>query len=597
MATDLFLGIDVGSQSARAVLVDVRGKVLSTAERAVSVFVDPSNPNIVEQSAAEIWQACVEAATSAISSAQQSPQCAATGRPAGDFRECVRGVGFTSTCSTLVLDADCHPQCVSPAAAGNPHHDVIMWMDHRGEKQAAAARHSSKLREVSADAPDPFWLTAERHACKLLWLKENMPDVYAATAHVLDLSDWLVMKATGASDSSFPRSLCALTAKFNYRHDDNRAGVNTAIAAAQGWPRSAYAAAGLEDHVADDFQRLGQLVQRPGTAVGQGLCAEAARAFGLVPGTAVSASLIDAHAGALGVLGVSVGESTATAAAEEQSSEGFCGRAALICGTSTCLMVGKASGPGCYIMPAGWVHESGQSAVGDLLHHIVSRHAAVGQLDEYGDGDVFTRLNRYVLQLGGDQWPLLAADVHVLPDFRGNRAPLGDDSIRGMISGLSLDSGLESLARVYVATLIGLALGVRFIFDSIARRDEADTALPELLIACGGVALKNELYLQAHTDAVSMPVAVASEKESVALGAAMLGAAASGTASLSECMKRMAPRARLVRGCGCRDFFTRKYAVYLGLLSEQRKCQRLMQASDTGVCAAATETLLENLLS
>ena len=60
-------------------------------------------------------------------------------------------------------------------------------------------------------------------------------------------------------------------------------------------------------------------------------------------------------------------------------------------------------------------------------------------------------------------------DLMVLPDFNGNRSPLAEPRARGVIHGLGLDHSFDSLARLYYATAIGIALGTRHIVDALNR--------------------------------------------------------------------------------------------------------------------------------
>lgn len=66
---------------------------------------------------------------------------------------------------------------------------------------------------------------------------------------------------------------------------------------------------------------------------------------------------------------------------------------------------------------------------------------------------------------GNKSVELLANDLQVYPDFHGNRSPLADPTMKGMISGLTFDKGIENLAVLYLATLQSLAVRVRLFYN------------------------------------------------------------------------------------------------------------------------------------
>lgn len=69
----------------------------------------------------------------------------------------------------------------------------------------------------------------------------------------------------------------------------------------------------------------------------------------------------------------------------------------------------------------------------------------------------------------GKRLDLLTQNLHVWPDFHGNRAPIADPTMKGMICGLTLDCGVSSLALLYLAVVQALAYGTRLIVDSTER--------------------------------------------------------------------------------------------------------------------------------
>src|SRR3954454_7987757 len=113
-----FIGVDVGTSSARAGVFDENGTLLATARHPLAIWHEAGN--IVEQSSSDIWAACVASVRAAMAEARL-PSSA------------VKGIGFDATCSLVVLDAAGGPLTVS--ASGDERRNVIVWMDHRATEE------------------------------------------------------------------------------------------------------------------------------------------------------------------------------------------------------------------------------------------------------------------------------------------------------------------------------------------------------------------------------------------------------------------------------------------------------------------------------
>jgi FGGY-family pentulose kinase len=238
------------------------------------------------------------------------------------------------------------------------------------------------------------------------------------------------------------------------------------------------------------------------------------------------------------------------------------------------------------MVPSQWLTEGGQSATGALLDHVLSNHAASAELAREAAATkrhAATLLNDRLAAMAAEQGlPFPAAltrDLHVLPDHHGNRSPRADPSLRGMVSGLKLSDGRDALALLYLATVQGIALGTRHILEVM--RAHGHTV--NTLIATGGDA-KNPVFLREHADATGCRVVLPREPEAVLLGAAMLGAVASGAkASLVEAMRTMSAADRVLepsRGPGSAGaYFDAKYKVFLRMHEDQMAYRALMQGA------------------
>jgi D-ribulokinase len=498
-----FIGVDVGTSSARAGVFDERGTLLATARHPITVWHEAGN--VVEQSSSEIWLACTAAVRSAMAEASLAPSA-------------VKGLGFDATCSLVVLDPGGNPLTISPS--GDERRNVIVWMDHRAMAEARAVNETQDdvLRYVGGS------ISPEMEMPKLLWLKRHLPSTYGKAGHFFDLADFLSFKATGSTT----RSICTLTCKWNFLAHDG------------GWSRDYLERVGLGDLAKGDYARIGREIAVPGTALGVGLSKSAAHDFGLVEGTPVSASLIDAHAGGVGTIG---GRPTSGGPVD------VCNRLAYIMGTSACVMATTTEPcfvPGVWgpyysgMVPGLWLNEGGQSAAGAAIDHLVGSHPAYKEAVEAARGaglEVLDYLEQRIVSRFArpGEAALLARDIHVFPEFLGNRSPYADPDSRAIVAGLDLDTDIASMERLFVAGLCGLAYGLADVVEAF----RAHGVKSETMVISGGAA-RSALVRQIMTDTTGLAVALPETRHPVLLGAAMLGAVAGKAyGSIGEAMTSM----------------------------------------------------------
>lgn len=192
--------------------------------------------------------------------------------------------------------------------------------------------------------------------------------------------------------------------------------------------------------------------------------------------------------------------------------------------------------------------------------------------------DVHTELGNFLEKLREEKAATstshLTADLHVWPDFHGNRSPVADPNLKGMVSGLTLSNDLESLAVLYLATIQALAYGTKHIIDTMT---EAGHTFQSILI-CGGLS-KNPIFVQTLADVTGLPVRIPSETESVLVGAAILGACAVGDfPNVTDAMYAMAsPSVTVSPNTGIKQYHDKKYKVFLKMLQDQLSYRELMK--------------------
>ncbi|MEG9606873.1 FGGY-family carbohydrate kinase [Serratia nematodiphila] len=538
-----FIGVDVGTGSARAGVFDLNGRMVGQASRTIDLY--RPKADFVEQSSDNIWQAVCNAVRDAVNQADINPIQ-------------VKGLGFDATCSLVVLDKEGKPLTVSPS--GRTEQNIIVWMDHRAIAQAErinATKH--RVLDFVGGIISP-----EMQTPKLLWLKQHMPTTWANAGYLFDLPDFLTWRAT--QDAT--RSLCSTVCKWTYLGHEQR------------WDKSYFQQIGLEDVLEHDAAKIGSDVKMMGEPLGHGLTQRAASEMGLIAGTAVSVSIIDAHAGTLGTLG-------ATGVSGEVAD--FNRRVALIGGTSTGHMamsrtarfIGGVWGP--YysaILPEYWLNEGGQSATGALIDHVIQSHPCYQELLAQAKTQgqtIYEVLNAILRRMAGEPENIafLTQDIHMLPYFHGNRSPRANPTLTGILTGLKLSRTPEDMALHYLATIQAIALGTRHIIETM---NHSGYSIDTIMASGGGT--KNPIFVQEHANATGCAMLLPEESEAMLLGGAMMGTVAAGVFdTLPEAMSAMSRIGKTVtpQTNQIKSYYDRKYRVFHELYNDHMKYRRLMQ--------------------
>ncbi len=257
----------------------------------------------------------------------------------------------------------------------------------------------------------------------------------------------------------------------------------------------------LDPKLADLRDRLYDRALPPGTPAGQ-LCGEWAAALGLREGITIAMGGFDAHYGAVGsgievgTLVKIIGTSTcdcAIASAERRTTS----RAFAAPFTDRSCPATSASRRG---SRRSATSSSGGSRVyaraARSLHHRLSREAAALRPGESG---------------------LLALDWN-----NGNRTILVDPKLTGLIVGQTLHT---TRAEIYRALIEATAFGARAIID---RMREHGVRI-DRVVCCGGIAEKNDLFMQIYADVLGQPMLIAGSPQAPALGAAISAAVTAGS--------------------------------------------------------------------
>lgn len=481
------IGLDYGTLSARAVLVSVDcGEVAAESiypyPHGILNTISGGDEELPVDFALQEIDDYVEAMYETIRTVVKQSGCRA---------EDVIGIGIDATSSTfLPLTKSGTPLCKTEQFRTNPHAWLKLWKHHGAQEEA------DRMTELAAGRQEKFLMrcggkvNAEWMLPKLTEIVLKAPDVYEAADNFMEVSDYLVFLLTG----EMTRCMCHAGYKLLWNEED-------------AYPSEEFLRA-LHPNLSSLKSKLKGREVQVGECVGR-LTEEAAGRLGLREGTAVAASMIDAHV-AVPSLGIDGPD-----------------KALMILGTSCCMLLCSEKLSyikgisGCVknaVLPGLYAYEAGQSAVGDLFDWFVKNCVPGSYEKEAADKNISIHmlLSEKASRLVPGESGLVALDW-----WNGNRSCLADARLSGMVLGFTLRTKPE---EIYRALLEAAAFGMRAIFEEF----EKGGITARELYACGGIVSKNPFMMQIYADVLGKTIFTGSTEQGSAFGAAVYAAVAAG---------------------------------------------------------------------
>ena len=489
MAQQFAIGVDYGTNSVRALVVDISNgaeiatEVFNYRRGDAGVMVDRADPNVARQSPADYIEGFYAAVSGAVAKARQTARFDPNG---------VIGIGVDSTGSTpMPVNSTGEALAMLDEFKDDLAAQAWLWKDHTAYREAEEITQQALAGEHPYLAKCGGAYSSEWYWAKIAHCMRTAPHVARAAASWVELADFVPAYVTGNSHpEAMVRGICGAGHKAMYHQEWG------------GLPSAEFL-----DSIEPGLSRFRFTTKAVSSNQPAGkLCPEVAERVGLPAGIPVAVGAFDAHMGAVG---------------------SGCGDGTLvkIMGTSTCdCMVAPLSKrlpdvPGlCGIVPESIIPgmyglEAGQSAVGDIFNWFAKRLTPA----EFGAGvDAQAKLTEEASKLVPGESGLVALDWN-----NGNRSILVDPQLSGLLLGQTL---YTTAPEVYRALIEATAFGALTIIN---RLEEYGIHVAEV-INCGGIAEKNPLVMQIYADVCNRPMKISRSSQTCALGAAIFGAVAAG---------------------------------------------------------------------
>lgn len=504
MSNNYVIGVDYGTDSVRAVLVDAStGAEVAQAVHPYARWKDQRYCNAAQNQFRQHPLDHLEGLEATVRAVAQKV-------PAGQ----IRGLAVDTTGSTPgPVNEQGQSLALLPGFEENPNAMFVLWKDHTALAEAAEINQKAR----SWGGVDYTQFEGGIYSSEWFWAKiahvvREDEAVAQAAYSWMEHCDWLTLQLTGAELATFKRSRCAAGHKAMWHESWN------------GLPSEEFLThlepklAGLRARLFDETYTADQVA---GT-----LSPEWAQRLGLSPDTVVAVGSFDAHAGAV------AGEIEAYSMVK-------------VMGTSTCDIVvapmdevGNRLVPGICgqvdgsVVPGMLGLEAGQSAVGDLLawfrqliewplrallpqSSVLTAEQQQALRQELSD-NIMVELNKAAAAVDPAESAVLALDW-----VNGRRTPDANQALKGALMNLSMGTDAPHIFRALVESI---CYGSR----RIVERFEQEGIAIKQVIGLGGVAKKSAFMMQTLADVLNRPIKVAESDQAPALGSAMYAAVAAG---------------------------------------------------------------------
>ena len=374
----------------------------------------------------------------------------------------IGGIGVTSFGETFVMTND----------AGEPLHNAMLYTDPRGAEECGSLRDklgADRIAAITGLAPHEMYSIS-----KMMWLKRNRPEVYAAAKRIHLIEDFVVWHLTRKARIDY--SLASRTMAFDIHKLT--------------WSKEIFAAAEI------DVSLMSEPVPT-GTSAGT-ITPAAARRTGLDPDCVI----------------VSVSHDQVSAAV---GAGAFDGSVAVDgAGTVECLTPIYDSIPEIGVMAKGYFSVVPYVVPGKYVAYAFSYTGGAliqWAMETFGRGES----NESMEKAYGRSEP---TGLLVLPHFAGAATPYMDTGSKGAILGLSTAT---TAADIYRACMEGVAYEMRVNYEAL----QGSGIRFEKLNATGGGA-RSKLWMQMKADVLNLPITALKTVDAGTVGSAMLTGIAAG---------------------------------------------------------------------
>lgn len=505
--TKYVIGLDYGSDSARAVVVDVAdGRTLATAVK----YYPRWKKGMYCVPSANQWR---QHPLDYIEVLEGSVKEALAACPAGTA-ENVIGIAFDTTGSTPVFtDENGTPLALKPEFAENPNAMFVLWKDHTAVKEAAEINEKCHANEIDYTSYEGGIYSSEWFWAKALHVLREDASVREAAYSIVEHCDWMPALLIGAkSINEVPRSRCAAGHKAMWH------------AKWGGLPSEEFLCS-LDPVLAGFRDRLYSETTTAEKPVGK-LCPEWAERLGLSTDVVVAGSEFDCHMGAIGAGAKNntfvrvIGTSTCdimTVAPEELGDKlvrGICGQ---VDGSVMPGMIGLEAGQSAFGDIYAWFRRVLEFPLKNILGatELLDEETKAKVIDEACD-KIIPALTVEAMKIPAGESSVVATDW-----MNGRRTPDANQLLQGAISGINLGTTAPMIFRALVEAT---AFGSR----AIVERFKSEGMRINDVIGIGGIALKSPFVMQTLSNVLNMPIKVCNTDQACALGAAMFAATAAG---------------------------------------------------------------------